>query len=83
MPALPHSRPRAALHQVEQDALADAAVGDAQPADRPGGADRVEDGAAAQHQIGAFLPDDPADTMRIVSSTAKPVAIDHDEDGDE
>jgi hypothetical protein len=27
--------------------------------------------------------DDPADTMRIVSSTAKPAAIDHDGDGDE
>src|SRR6202158_2536147 len=47
----------AALHQFEQDAFADAAIGDAQPADRPGGADRIEDGAAAQHQIGALAPD--------------------------
>src|SRR6266853_5710825 len=46
-----------ALHQLEQDALADAAVGDAQPADRPGGADRIEDGAAAQYQIGALAAD--------------------------
>src|ERR1700704_5550735 len=45
---------RRALHQLEQDALADAAVGDAQPADRPSGADCVEDGAAAEHEIGAL-----------------------------
>ena len=48
---------RRAVHQVEQDALADAAIGDAQAADRPGRADRVEDGAAAQHQIGALAAD--------------------------
>src|SRR2546421_6357993 len=45
---------RRALHQLEQDALADAAVGDAQPTDRPSGADCVEDGAAAKHEIGAL-----------------------------
>src|SRR5207244_7729220 len=45
------------VHQVEQDALADAAIGDAQPADRPDRADRVEDGAAAQHQVGALAAD--------------------------
>ena len=45
------------LHQVEQDAFADAAIGDAQAADRPGRADRVENGAAAEHQIGALAPD--------------------------
>ena len=31
----------------------------------------------------ALRSDDPADTMRIVSSTAKPAAIVHNEDGDE
>src|SRR5205085_10293135 len=41
---------RGALHQLEQDALADAAVGDAQPGDGPGGADRIEDRAAAEHE---------------------------------
>ena len=45
------------LHQVEEDALPDAAIGDAQAADRPGRADRIEDRAAAQHQIGAFAAD--------------------------
>src|SRR4051794_26875427 len=43
-----------ALHELEQDALADAAIGDAQPANRPSGADRIEDGAAAQHQVGTL-----------------------------
>src|SRR5436190_5047001 len=56
-PALAHPLLRAALHQLEQDALADAAIGNAQPADRPGGADRIEDGAAAQHQVGALAAD--------------------------
>lgn len=38
--------------------------------------------AKAGHVID-FRSGDPADTKRIVSSTAQPVAIDHDEDGDE
>src|SRR5215472_3997139 len=46
-----------AAHQVEEDALAHAAVGDAQLADRPGGADRIEDRATRQHQIGALAAD--------------------------
>ena len=45
------------LHQVEEDALPDAAIGDAQAADRPHQTDRVENRAAAQHQIGALMPD--------------------------
>src|SRR5437763_15083813 len=45
---------RRALHQIEQEALANAAVGDAQPADRPSGADCVEDGAAAEQEMGAL-----------------------------
>jgi hypothetical protein len=36
----------AAVHQIEQDAFAYAAIGDAQLADRPGRADRIEDRAA-------------------------------------
>src|SRR6266404_5953160 len=43
--------------QVEEDALAHAAIGDAQPADRPQPADRVEDGAAGDHQVGAVAAD--------------------------
>src|SRR5690349_6790646 len=50
-------RPALPVHQVEEDAFADAAVGDAQAADRPGRADRVEDGAAAEDQVGALAPD--------------------------
>src|SRR5665213_3934362 len=47
----------AAVYQIEQDALAHAAVGDAELADRPGRADRVEDRAAAEHQVGALAAD--------------------------
>src|SRR5207253_162649 len=44
-------------HQIEEDPFPDPAIGDAQPADRPGRANRVEDRAAAQHQIGALAAD--------------------------
>src|SRR5208282_2491807 len=44
----------ATIHQIEQDALTHAAIGDAQPADRPGRADRVKDRATGEHQIGAL-----------------------------
>ena len=37
----------------DQDALAQAAVGDAQALGRPTPADRLEDGAAGEHQVGA------------------------------
>src|SRR5262249_52982325 len=52
-PWLAMSRP----HQVEEDALSDPAVGDTQPADRPGHANRVPDRATAQDQIGALAAD--------------------------
>jgi hypothetical protein len=45
------------VDQIKQDALAHPAIGDAQPANRPGLADRIEDGAAAQHEIGALAAD--------------------------
>ena len=44
-------------HHLDQHALAQAAVGDAQARQREGVADRVENGAAGQHQIGALDAD--------------------------
>src|SRR6185437_12050060 len=43
--------------EVQQDAFADAAIGDAQAADRPELADRLEDRAAGEHEIGALGAD--------------------------
>ena len=42
------------MHQIEEDALPDPAIGDPQAADRPGLTNRVEDRAAAQYEIGAL-----------------------------
>ena len=44
-------------HQRSQYALANAAIGDAQSLGRPDVEDRIENGAARHHQIGAFLAD--------------------------
>src|SRR5690606_24332808 len=45
------------MHHPEQDALAQAAIGDAHTIARESPADRLEDGAARQHEIGAFATD--------------------------
>ncbi len=45
-----------APHEAEKDALANAAIGDAQLADRPEPADRVENGAAGENEIGPLPP---------------------------
>src|SRR5664279_2037222 len=44
-------------HHLHQHALAQAAIGDPQPRQRKRTADRVENGAARQHQIGALDAD--------------------------
>jgi EmrB/QacA subfamily drug resistance transporter len=44
-------------HDLGQYALAQAAVGDAQPARRPGAADRLENGAAGENEIGPVRAD--------------------------
>ncbi len=44
-------------HQFAQDALAQAAIGDPEAFGRPDGADRLENGAAGEHQIGAVGAD--------------------------
>src|ERR1700689_5372419 len=44
-------------HHLDQHALAQAAVGDAQPWQRERVADRIEDGATRQHQVGALDAD--------------------------
>ncbi len=44
-------------HQLRQDAFAQPAVGNAQARVRPGPADRLEDGAAGENQIGAIAAD--------------------------
>ena len=44
-------------HQRGEDAFAQAAVGNAQALTGPDPQQRLEDGAARQHQIGALLPD--------------------------
>src|SRR5260370_733374 len=44
-------------HHPDQQALSEAAIGDAQPWQRKRIADRIEDGAAGQHQIGALDAD--------------------------
>src|SRR5258708_38339201 len=51
--------PESALlaHHLDQHALSEAAIGDAQPWQRKRIADRIEDGAAGQHQIGALDAD--------------------------
>ena len=57
-PARRRAPPDAVLaHQVHQDALAQAAVGDAQAVGREGAPDRLEDGAAGEHEIGAVAAD--------------------------
>ena len=58
LPVPPVAPPDAVVgHQFAQYALAQAAVGDAQPLRRPHRADRLQDGAAGQHQIGAVGAD--------------------------
>src|SRR6185437_11663083 len=52
-----HSGSRSAVEQPEQDAFANAAIGDAQPPDRPGEADRFEDGAARENHVRALAAD--------------------------
>jgi len=47
----------AAIDHAHQQALADAAVGDRQPAHRPAPADGVEDGAAGDDEVGALRAD--------------------------
>src|SRR4051794_15640819 len=47
----------AAGREADEDAFAHAPVGDAQAADRPGAADRLEDGAAGDDEVGALDPD--------------------------
>jgi len=42
---------------LHQHAFAQTAVGDPQPRAREGASDRLEDGAAGQHQIGALDPE--------------------------
>ena len=44
-------------HQVHQDALAQAAVGDAQALGREGAPDRLEDGAAGEDEVGPLPAD--------------------------
>ena len=44
-------------HHLHQHAFAQAAVGDAQPLARKRAADRFEDGAAGEHQVGALGAD--------------------------
>ena len=44
-------------HHLDQHALAQAPIGDPQPRQRERMADRVENGAARQHQIGALDAD--------------------------
>ena len=53
------ARPERAVlaHHLDQHAFAQAPVGDAQTRQREGFADRVENGAAGQHQIGALDAD--------------------------
>ena len=46
-----------ARHQRAQDALADAAVGDAEVLGRPDVDDRLEDRAAGDDQVGALAAD--------------------------
>ena len=52
-------RPQHAVlaHHLDQHAFAQAAVGDAQPRQRKGLADGIEDGAAREHQVGALDAD--------------------------
>ena len=52
----PAARPVLA-HQVHQDALAQAAIGDAQAVRGEGAADRLKDGAAGEHEVGALAAD--------------------------
>src|SRR5271157_4944821 len=59
-PRLPKPAPfraMSALHQIEENALAHAAIGDPQSADRPSRADCVENRAPAQNQVGALAAD--------------------------
>ena len=53
-------------HQLDQHAFAQAAVGDAQPLARPAAADRLEDGAAGQHQVGPLAADAGIGHARVV-----------------
>src|SRR3954467_2189505 len=71
------ARPERAVlaHHLDQHALAQAAVGDAQPRQREGIADRIQNGAAGQHQIGALDADAIIVGALLVAHAAQP--LDH------
>ena len=65
-------------HHLHQHALAQAAVGDAQPPARKHAADRIEDGAAGQHQVGALGADAGIGDALLVAHRQQP--LDHPRD---
>ena len=68
--------PRAILaHHLHQHAFAQAAVGDAQPRAWEGAADRLQDGAAGQHQVGALGADARIGDAILVAHGEQP--LDH------
>ena len=71
--------PHAVLaHHLHQHAFAQAAVGDAQPLARKGAADRFENGAAGEHQIGALRADAGVGDAVLVAHGEQP--LDHGRD---
>ena len=68
--AAPRRYPSARI-KLHQDALAQAAVGDAQPAALPFAPDRLEHGAAGEHQVGALAPDAGIVAPRLVVHAAQ------------
>jgi hypothetical protein len=69
-------RPR--RHHLHQHAFAQAAIGDAQPLAREGAADRLQDGAAGEHQIGALGADAGVGDAALVAHGEQP--LDHTAD---
>jgi len=58
-------------HQVEENALAYTPIGDPQSTNRPSRTDRVENGATAQHQIGALTSDARVGGVAVKVETGK------------
>ena len=70
--AIPHA---VLAHHLHQHALAQAAVGDAQPLARERAADRFQDGAAGEHQVGALGADAGVGDAVLVAHGEQP--LDH------